>query len=86
MLKGNGLLSNSFLELEVDLLELELHGKRMDNPDKDGNLPVKKKETWLLDRLCIGSTILCSGDVFWLDHGSLIPTPLVKVIISAPEQ
>lgn len=80
--KGNGLLTNPSLELGVDLFELESHGKRMDKPDKSGELPVRKKETWHLGRLSSGYTALCSGDVFWLDHWSLI----IKVIISAPKQ
>lgn len=45
-----------------------------------------KKETWLFSRLSTGSTTLCSGDVFWPDHASLIPISLIKVIISAPKQ
>lgn len=84
--KGNGLISNPSLDLEVDLLDPESHRKRMDNPHKAGDVSMRKKETWPLGRLPTGSATLCSGDAFWPDYASLIPTPLKSVITSAPKQ
>lgn len=84
--KGTGLISNPSLDLEVDLLDPESHGKGMDSPHKAEDLSMRKKETWLLGRLPTGSETLCLGAVFWPDYASLIPSPLRSVITSAPKQ
>lgn len=84
--KGNGLIGNPSLDLDLDLLDPQSHRKRMGNPHKADDLSMRKKETWLLGMLPTGSATLCSGDVFWPDNASLISTLVKSVITSAPKQ